>query len=447
MPGTLSGLDIAENANFFQRGYGSCEALSTMKAILRFEAGDEYLESLIQPNADGSYTVTFPWIPESPINVTINEANDVRAVNASLPIRILERAYIEVHEQHIPLPPDTSTLALFTGVHHNMAFDPSDSAALNDVITNSESLVLFASIGENPKSGYYLRNVDGFDLVGEHAYTFNVVTENGQMYLEAINPWYTDRTLRLTPQEFADTFDMVYTVPANDVGLGALHIVERVSNAQELEEQHLLIEENPVDENIDIDHTGLSDNALSRLEQLLSAQEIYYTTGEHLENGTLPPEPEIVTSVETDEPVPAEPSMPEPEITIPPGPESAAELPSESEAEAEAEQVVPVNIEAILEAVALFESKDANQNGQFDYGSLAGKTISEVWELAANDPNTTLSALGMNEEDRQTIQEATVALTELGLDIHSFAESINIDQANLQITPNQVNQALNTFER
>jgi Ca2+-binding EF-hand superfamily protein len=62
-------LDAIKSENFGQGSVGDCHLMSTLSSLAASEEGRRQIQSMIRDNSDGTYTVTFPGLPNEPFTV------------------------------------------------------------------------------------------------------------------------------------------------------------------------------------------------------------------------------------------------------------------------------------------------------------------------------------------------------------------------------------------
>lgn len=208
--------DTPERRELFQGQLYSCQLLSGINALAQSEEGVRRLESLISEAPGGGYVVQFSGQP--PVHVTQEMLADERlafaAPGSGAPI--IEAAFLRMNEERgeFPDPGQLLTGEPTRWVGFSDYDDPErngNRAYLDTVLTQAaegNAMVRLATWGSEPRE---VVDADGrpFTLDPRHAYSATV--DQGMLLIE--NPFDTTQTIRLSPAEASQYFDVAMVNP------------------------------------------------------------------------------------------------------------------------------------------------------------------------------------------------------------------------------------------
>jgi hypothetical protein len=208
--------ELFPTGEFCQRGYGDCQSLVGINALLNAPGGKDHLAGLIEKTGDKDYQVTFPG--RAPIPISSHDLDDLKlATSQDLGVRILEKATLKVHETS-QVVPDPFKLYMGDGAKSyclNMQQIASGGAetivktgifkAVREEIASGEALVIGHIYGKESKQ----LNINGetINFPSKHAYT---IFPNKDGSYDVENPHDTSKRIHMSQEQIAATFNNVF---------------------------------------------------------------------------------------------------------------------------------------------------------------------------------------------------------------------------------------------
>ena len=206
------------DGDFSQGNVGDCWFLASIAAVKRSPKGQKILDNTIKDNGDGTYTVKFKGADKKYTVTALEIMSKEDYADGDLDARILEIAANKHYLEGIygGNPANALELLLGTGdrwINLLRNYSPKPNKEKIAELLKNPNIVLTASI--NPLSklfGIVMNSVDDKekykeDIAIAHAYAIKAIDDKN-IYL--INPWYTDKTIKIPLNVFDDYWASVH---------------------------------------------------------------------------------------------------------------------------------------------------------------------------------------------------------------------------------------------
>lgn len=219
-----------------QNNYGSCAMLAVIESVLNTygEQGEDYLNSLITDHGDNTYTVAFQW-EGAPLDVPVN-LNEILSdrddswvdnavdgfgypeADAPQVVQILEAAYIKaLWSGEFGLTYSDARMAsdFLLGQQNEEVSVQTQYTLLPMVepISLSEGMILTLTTSSEASE----REVEGFRIIPNHAYSAEVQIINGETFYNIRDPWNTEEAILLTADEVNECFSLQLISPTTKI--------------------------------------------------------------------------------------------------------------------------------------------------------------------------------------------------------------------------------------
>ena len=215
------------DADFAQHNTGDCWLLATIKSIANNPKGKEALENQISVDEFGNATVILKGVNKV-YTFTSDELKNARELSSGdMDVRAIEMAvnkyWHETNAHNKGFKPHRDINEGGWGTYAlDIIFDKNSNRLDDDDINEdfidklkSGNLIctVSAHIAEVPKSAFN-KNYDKVDIIKNHAYSV-VKCDNDYVYI--VNPWNSSETLKMTLDDFKNTFDVACFLDSSEL--------------------------------------------------------------------------------------------------------------------------------------------------------------------------------------------------------------------------------------